>query len=290
MSNGEEKKNEVVQVEATDEVVAEVTAELSGETAVAVTEAEPRGPGDITRVVEDYGDKVLVTAQHPAHMQVCNEALMDWCDKKIVLQQHEADELQENYEVAKKNRWRTATLKRHANLAVRRVDYYKKIKAALGEGYCIVPNFPLDVFAVRTTKKKPKRKPGRWVHDNRRVDTETNKEGEGKWVDTEPKQNYYVYDEKNKRTGEMQKAREYYAFAHDDVGFPIAMAKPQIMAATGKAMAQKIFDGVGILPGQRAAKWKDPIIAGTIKDPRSTKYSQKHVTFMIAWHLDTSQL
>lgn len=289
MSDGE-KKNEVVQVEATDEVVAEVTAELSGETALTVTEAEPRGPGDITRVVEDYGDKVLVTAQHPAHMQVCNEALMDWCDKKIVLQQHEAEELEENHKIAKKNKWRTATLKKHAALALKRVDYYKKIKSALEEGYCIVPNFPLDIFAVRTIKKKPRRKPGRWLSGDRSVDTETNKAGDGKWVDRHPLQDYFEYETTNKRTGETVKAQEHFAYAHDTVGFPIAMAKPQIMKATGRAMAQKIFDDVGILPGQRTAKYKDPVIAGRIKDPRSAGYNQKFLTFIIAWHLNTSTL
>lgn len=282
----DKKKQELVKAEDGSVVKAEIpVAEV-----VKVVEAEPQGPGDITRIVEDYGDKVLVTAQHPAHMQVCNEALSEWCDKKIALQEHEAEELEENYKIAKKNKWRTATLRKHANLAKKRVDYYKKIKGALDEGYCIVPNFPLDIFAVRTTKKKPRRKDGNWQSQDRSVDTETNKQGDGKWVDRHPLQTYLEYKRKNKRTGEMETQQQHYAFAHDAVGFPIAMAKPQIMKATGKAMAQKIFDDVGILPGQRTAKYKDPVIAGRIKDPRSTKYNQRFLTFMIAWHLDTSTL
>ena len=281
MSDG--KENELVKAEDGSIVRAEMPV-------AQVVEAEPQGPGDITRVVEDYGDKVLVTAQHPAHMKVCNEALMDWCDRKIVLQEHEAEELEENLAIAKKNKWRTTTLRKHATLARRRVDYYKKIKDALKEGYCIVPNFPLDVFAVRTVKESPKRKAGNWRHGDRSVDTEVNKKGEGSWVDRNPLQNYFEYKRKNRRTGEMETHEEHYAYAHDAVGFPVAMAKPQIMEATSKAMAQKIFDDIGILPGQRTARYKDPIVAGRIKDPRTSRYSEKYITFLIAWHLDTSTL
>jgi len=65
------------------------------------------------------------------------------------------------------------------------------------------------------------------------------------------------------------------------------MAKPRIMEATSRAMALKIFDDFGILPAQRKG---DPMIIARIIDPRSRSYSDKHVSFLITWHLDTRTL
>lgn len=77
-----------------------------------------------------------------------------------------------------------------------------------------------------------------------------------------------------------------------EVDFPITMAKPEIMQATTRAMALKIFDQFGILPAEANRTGPrpkgDPLVVAQIIDPRPT--SDRRVTFMIAWHLDTRVL
>lgn len=65
------------------------------------------------------------------------------------------------------------------------------------------------------------------------------------------------------------------------------MSKPKIMEATTRAMALKIFDDFGILPEERK---QDPLIIARIRDPRSTAYNHRFVSFIIAWNLNTSTL
>jgi len=98
---------------------------------------------------------ILVTADNPVEMQQCQQALVEWCVLKIQQIQQELAELTEAYDHAKKNKWATGALKRQCDLAKRRVQYYDKIKQALEQGYYIVPNFPVDVFAVRTSRNAP---------------------------------------------------------------------------------------------------------------------------------------
>ncbi len=72
-----------------------------------------------------------------------------------------------------------------------------------------------------------------------------------------------------------------------ELEFPLQMAKLNIMEATNRAMALKCFDDFGIMPGK---KKEDPIIVARLRDPRSTKYWEKWITFMVAWHLNTRDL
>lgn len=266
-------KNEVVKTE---------------DNAVAVIEAEPQGTGEITKIAEVHGDKVLVTAQHPAHMQVCNEKLIDWCTKKASELEEDANELQAAHDHAKKNKWKTGPLKRQANISRKRVQFYLKIKSALEAGYCIVPNFPVELFAVRTKRNRPLRMETKYDSDHEQK-METNPEGEGEWVSDVPIQ-YERTEYGTDKEGKSTEKPIYFAGEHDEVDFPLTMAKPQIMEATTTAMRNKIFDGLGILPGQQRGRRGDPMICGMIKDPRSQGWQQRQVMFVVAWHLNTDDL
>ena len=76
----------------------------------------------------------------------------------------------------------------------------------------------------------------------------------------------------------------FWADEFQDVGFPFTMAKPQILDATGKAMARKIFDEVGILPRRRAKG--DPMVVGRIIY-KGSGYDEKSISFLITWFVDT---
>ena len=107
-----------------------------------------------TAIVPAVTDLEL-TATTPVEMQQAQAALIEWCGRKIAAMKHDAAELAENLAIAIRNKWKSSTLKRHADLAVKRVTFYEKIKAALEAGYCIVPHFPVTIFAIRTGRDTP---------------------------------------------------------------------------------------------------------------------------------------
>jgi hypothetical protein len=71
----------------------------------------------------------------------------------------------------------------------------------------------------------------------------------------------------------------------EDVEFPMTLVKPQVLDATAKAMARKIFDQIGVLPNRRAKG--DPILVGLIIPPHRR---HEPLTFFISWWLNTNDL
>ena len=231
-----------------------------------------------------------VSATTPLEMSQAQDSLIAWCARKIESMKHEAAELAENLAIAMKNKWRTSTLKRHADLAAKRVTFYEKIKAALEAGYCIVPNFPITIFAIRTEKEKPLKKVyvGIWrTGGSFMQDAQILPIGEGEYKDPNP---FVSTSEKQITDDSGQKKTQYTKWAtkfDDEIEFPIQMAKPKIMKATSRAMALKIFDQFGLFDQVKG----DPIITGEILDPRPTGSGvRKHITFIIGWHLDVRDL
>lgn len=231
---------------------------------------------------------VEVTASTPVEMAGAQRTLIAWCESKIKSVMREAEELWENFKIAKTNKWKTSTLERHAKLADKRVGFYGKLKAALEAGFYIVPNFPVDVFTIRTEAKSPKAMVTFSHWDRHKQDAQILQAGEGEYKNPFPA----VFERPKEATeqGKVVIKNEYYAKEFEDMEFPVNMAKPQIMLATERAMALKIFDDLGVLPSSR--RNQDPVIVGRIFDPRSTGYrrTQRHVSFIIAWHLDTKTL
>lgn len=243
-----------------------------------------------TAVVQHRGDDIQVTASSGDEMAQSQTALIEWSTRKIAAMEAEAKEMREATEHAKARKWKFATLAKHALLAERRVEFYRKLKAALEAGYIIVPTFPVEVFAIRATKERPTKiatvSTDKWTRTKfeRAI---TAPAGEGEYVN--PAQT--VHAEPTGKTNEHG-SMTYHRFNFqqwDDVEFPLNMAKPQIMEATSRAMALKIFDDFGVLPSTR--RNVDPIIVARIRDPRVPhKWAPKMVSFIIKWHLDTRTL
>lgn len=232
-----------------------------------------------------------VSATTPLEMSQAQDDLISWCARKIEVMKQEAAELAENLAIAIKNKWKTDTLRRHAALATKRVTFYEKIKAALESGYCIVPNFPINLFAIRTDREKPIQKlyVGSYRHDGSFTqDAKMLPIGEGEYKDPNP----IVETDTRKIIENGKEATQYTKWACDfveEITFPIQMAKPAIMEATSRAMQLKIFDQLGILL-PHAAK-ADPLIVGEILDPRQVGWGvRKRVAFIIAWHLNVRDL
>jgi hypothetical protein len=237
-------------------------------------------------VIVPKGNELEVSAATPAEMLDCQHSLLDWIKQKIELVKQEAAELKAAFDHAVKSKWKSDTLKRHAALAEKRVSFYEKIQAALSAGYYIVPPFPVTVFAIRTDKEKPLKMwtDSKW--ENLQQPAQTLPAGEAEYRNPFP----VIYEEElrpaDPQTGKSAQM-QYYAEAWKDVEFPVSMSKPHIMEAATRAMALKVFDDLGILPGTPKS---DPMIIARIKDPRSTKWHQVFVSFVVAWHLDTRTL
>lgn len=221
-----------------------------------------------------------LTATHPDEMVASQQQLIAWATQKCAILKGEAAELGEAVERAKKMKWKTRAMYNLHRSAVKRLEYYEKIKSALEAGFYIVPNFPIQMFAIKTTKGKPKYAT---TYDHWNSDFVQKAQelpiGEGEYQNPRP----LVYS-KPVQDG-VEKKTLYWPKEWDDLEFPITMAKPTIMEATNRAMALKIFDKIGIMP---AVKKEDPVIIGQIF--RKQGYHVKTVSFMIAWHLNTNVL
>lgn len=247
-----------------------------------LTTTQPVGSGDL-----------VLSATTPVEMQECQLGLIEWCRRKILAVRADAEDLMAAFREAKQRKWKTSTLQRHAGLAAKRVQFYEKIMAALENGFILVPNFPVQMFAIRTDRDEPKRdyytyqssyKP----NPNKEQKGEALPAGEGEYQNPFPVVVQKIHQQSDGKGG-TKTLWETWAEAWADLDFPINMAKAHIMQATDNAMALKIFDELGVLPSPY--KKKDPLIVGRIRDPRASKHDRDGVvTFIVAWHLDTRTL
>lgn len=235
---------------------------------------------------------IQVTAENADEMAQCQSALVDWCKGKLTTTKTEHAELQSAFEHAVKMKWRADTIKRHAGLALKRVEFYEKMLSALEHGYQIVPSFPITAFAVRTDRKKPLRMYStHWS-------TKHTQEASGLPVEEGEYKNPFPYVAQvtiEKATSTTSERCGYWASQWKELEFPITMSKPQIMEAATRAMALRIFDDLGILPGYAPSEGTrppkgDPMILARIRTPGQPASNPRYVTFIVAWHLDTQSL
>ena len=273
--------------------------------AVSVIPPTPLEPELAPQPSPAAADPIDLTATNPSEMRHAQHELIVWMQNKIILVRGEVDqakveaaELVEAYEVAKRRKWNTITIAKHRDLAAKRVtlaearvDYYSKILAALLAGYYIVPPMDMELFAIRTDKKKPAKhfKMLSWeMQGNFQQASKPMPIGDGDYKNPHPK---VVSESWNEIKGtDGRTVKPFYADAWYSIEFPVNMLKPRIMESTGRAMALKIFDELGVLP-QDFKRNPDPVILGRIFEPKKHgNHSQKVITFMVAWHLNTKDL
>jgi hypothetical protein len=223
-----------------------------------------------------------LVALTPADMVPAQAELSAWCDRKVQALSDEADELELHQRLAIENGWKTSVVVASLNRTARRITYYTKIKAALAEGYLLVPNMPVDVLAVRVNREKPPQqvKHSRWDHFAAKP--QSLPAGEGRYVDetlTHRDQSYTVAGEGGKQERKTLLISEDY----DEVDFPVRAMKPTVLKAAARAMALRIFDQIGTV----ANEGRDPILIGQLFDPRGNR---RRASFFIAWWVDTLAL
>lgn len=236
-------------------------------------------PAIVDTVVEQPMD-FIVYANNPADMVGAQRSMILWCARKIQAEKAELAEAQRNLDAAKAHKWSPAAWQRQVKLLEGKIEFYKKIKMALEAGYYIVPPFPVDIFAIRTDRKKPTKKTSAYRWNNREQSAQTLPAGEGRYVSNMP----VTFERKLPgpvKDGKPTIVKEYFADHFRVADFPFKLAKSEIMEATRAAMALKVFDQMGALPAHRAP---DPIICGQIMMPHKKGQT---VTFFVSWWLDT---
>lgn len=246
----------------------------------------------ITTIPEAEFPSVHLVARNPVEMAQAKTDLQGFLAAKVKQCDQEEEELLAAFEVALRNNWASETLRRHSSLARKRGDFYRKVELAVKAGYTIVPNFPVDIFAVRVKRESPKAESAvsSYSKDHAmRVAQEAQPQilppGEGR----------YVSNSVQGLTGEFPEAKndgtiitKYFFDTTDfrDVQFPMQAARPEVMSAASEAMALRLFDSIGICPQTRRG---DPLIIGKVLGAKNG-FQQKEVSFLIAWYLDLRTL
>src|SRR3989337_1738466 len=107
---------------------------------------------------QSHARPMQLVACSPEELAVAQKQLLDWCDQRIAAWDEQFKEAQTNYEYAKSHKWNGKPYQTQRYKAERKLLFYRKIREALEAGYVIVPNFPLDLFAIRTTREYAKSK------------------------------------------------------------------------------------------------------------------------------------
>jgi hypothetical protein len=228
----------------------------------------------------DRGNQAIV-ALTPADMAPAQTEVLAWCDRKIASVRAELADLEANLELATEHGWKHQSVAASLARTRKRIRYYEKIQAAVAAGYLIVPNFPINIFAVRVQRSKQPEQTDTYAYKTAKA--ELLPAGEGRYVDEQLFTTDESYDRKL-ADGKTERVSLYRSGDYDEVDFPVVMVKPVILAATGRAMALKIFDEMGLVQNSGG---RDPIVVGRLLDPRG---NNRCVTFFVAWWLDTASL
>lgn len=229
-------------------------------------------------------ESTTLVATNPAEMATAQHGLIDWCDEKLKECQSDLTCAQGIVAALRKAGISDARGRRAVTAARRRMGFYAKVKGALEAGYYILPPFPVEIFAIRI---KPDALPATDHSTSNYRQQQTPDAGlppgEGEYVNPYPQRLHVDTVEKKNSNGSTYQ-QHYYENAEEwrKVEFPVAVVKPQLIEATGKALALKVFDKLGLFRRQ-----KDPIIVGQI-----VHYKKFHdpLTFFVAWWVDTKDI
>jgi len=223
-----------------------------------------------------------LVALSPHDVPVAQQQLSTWCRSKIAALGSELRDHRQNLRHARVSKWKTSPWSSLVNKTKRRMIYYAKIKAAVDAGYLVVPNFDIDVFAVKTMRLSPPN-----TDDHTLAQPDLSPPGRGRYVD-DVVFSYQREDELTHRDGTKHKRVVDVPTGYDETpDIPLRGVKPIILDATQRAMALRIFDQIGVVKQRR----QDPIIVGQVIDPDvNHKFWKKTICFFIAWWLDPSTL
>jgi hypothetical protein len=262
--------------------------------AAATPASEPRsepagGSLALTTIAPTEPAPVELVAMRREDMQAAQSSLARWFLAKLDAVRLEAHDAFRNLETAKQCQFVAESFNRSVRAADRRVQFYEKCLAAVEAGFSIVPNFPVDVIAIRVTREAPKWRIERSPNNEQAIDSEKcvlAPVGAGHYVNPQPTQRTHRIDDVTGHDGTKIPSFQHTAVGYCDVEFPVQIAQPAVMEATRAAMMLNIFDEIGVLPARRKP---DPIVVGRIYRP-TDKWRDSPVCFLIAWWINTATL
>lgn len=252
--------------------------------------------------VRDITEDVSLCAMNVDQMRIAQSQMANWFRGKLAVLAGDLAETEAALKVAEQNGWATNTFKSQIKRTKDRMQFYEKCAMVSEAGYCIVPNMPCDLFAVRTARDAPRRSDTteRWLASE--VRSESPPAGIGHYVDDAAVTSVMkapVIDPVTK------KAVSHATFSPTEWGpeidFPISVCKPEVMSETSRAMALKVFDEIAVVDDEVSgsgvnanrsgnSRRGDPLVIGIIRNPQRTRWNDKRLSFLIAWHIDTRTL
>ena len=231
-----------------------------------------------------------LVALSPTEVPAVQTQLADWCRGRIVGLGRELREQRQNLRIAKASKWKHSGWVNQINRTKHQMLYYAKIRAAVQAGYLIIPNFDIDVMAVRVQRSYPDRKSE--TYDSYKINHAAPQllpPGVGRYVGDKHQVEHDEREVLDSQNRKVTKHRYTVIDYEETLDFPVKMIKPQILDATQLALSRKIFDRIGIVKG---TKRSDPIVIGQVIDPRDPDrvLHPKVISFFIAWWLDPETL
>jgi hypothetical protein len=233
--------------------------------------------------------RVHLVATNPTQMEESRRDLHQWLITKVESLDTDITDFNKAITTARENKWNVSGLSRLRNKAVDTQKFYAKILEAVTAGFVIVPDFPVDVFAIRVDGEMPREQidtaSSKWGLRTMTEGADILPVGAGHYVSPLPE--VVTYTESGPPDAEQKPTKRWVreTTSFNDVVFPVRAARVEVMAATAQAMALKLFDQIGICPPRRNP---DPLIIGQICIP--IRSGEKRCSFMIAWHLNLNEL
>jgi hypothetical protein len=274
--------------------------ETVGEESTALAVVEQSAPPPPTHLV----------ATDPSEMKAAQGDLKTHLEQRLSVIEGEILELNAALNEARRNGWNTAALTAARNRAVDDETFYNKLLAAVEAGYTMIPDFPVDVFAVRRVKADSHQS-NTWdgyvlpegTYLNSPVQPDCAMVGQGEFRNPSPRlQSYYVGTAKNRQGQDVDRYRvTRTGEPAGPIVFPHFSARHRVMQAAAKAIEQKFFDQIAVCrptvataAGRTAqaasTRAGDPLIIGQVLRKRIGSAPQKCVSFIIAWHLNLNDL
>lgn len=232
-------------------------------------------------------DDMLVIARTPQEMQEAKDKMAGFFLARLQQANTELEQAEQALADAKARKWATGPFRNCVTMASKMAIFYEKIYHAADAGYCIVPNFPITVLAVRTEITGPTQGcvDHRWEIE--REDAQLLPKGDGEYISPDVKVRSAPKHEWDAAKNQYVTKEGYKPFALKDPEFPIRFAPIRLLDDASRAMAGKFFDQIGVIPGK---KRPDPMLIGRILDPRGKAVDHRNdsrmVSFLIAWWLD----
>lgn len=236
----------------------------------------------------ELGVPYHLVAQDTGQLQEAHAGMLAWVRNAQLAVERELGAEQANLAAAVDAGFKTSAFDARIKRLEKRKIFYGKIEAALLDGFVLVPNFPMNVFAVRTNAKprgRPRDGMGAQLQQPQMLPI-----GEGENRNPNPLLEYRT-ETRHRNYGEKEAYEQVVSWPTDwqeEIDFPLTIARPELMQRTATTLARKLFDEIGVaVDANWSTRGVDPILLGRIRNPREGRPA---VTFFLGWYFDPSRL